>query len=264
MFLQIKEVTKRFEDQQEGSFEVFSGVDLKIEKNQFVSILGPSGCGKSTLLSMVAGLESITEGTIFLGDEKVTQPDTDRGMVFQQPALFPWLSVTDNVIFPLKGKLAKDERKKVAAKHLKMVHLTRFKDSYPHELSGGMQQRVAIARALAMDPKVLLMDEPFGALDEQTRHILHDELMKIFEETKKTILFVTHSIQEAIKLSDRVIVMGTRPGRIIADFSVDIERPRQRDDLRVIEMEKEIMSLLKVEINKVLKEELDHEAKHTY
>ncbi|WP_028784989.1 ABC transporter ATP-binding protein [Thalassobacillus devorans] len=257
MFLQMNEVAKRFD-----AHEVFSGINLSIEKNQFVSILGPSGCGKSTLLSMVAGLEDVTEGTLSLGGEKILQPGTDRGMVFQQPALFPWLTVKDNVTFPLKADHSKREKEQLAAKYLKMVHLTRFKDAYPHELSGGMQQRVAIARALAMDPKVLLMDEPFGALDEQTRHILHDELMKIFDETKKTILFVTHSIQEAIKLSDRVIVMGTRPGRIIADFPIDMDRPRERDDKKVIEMEKNIMALLEDEIKKVMKEELDYEAKH--
>ncbi len=143
-----------------------------------------------------------------------------------------------------------------------MVHLSKFKNHYTYELSGGMQQRVAIARALAMDPKVLLMDEPFGALDEQTRHIMHDELTKIWLETKKTILFVTHSIQEAIKLSDRVVVMGTRPGRVIADFKVDLPRPRKRDDAQVIELENQVMELLKDEINKVLKEELDHEISH--
>ncbi|MFG6120699.1 ABC transporter ATP-binding protein [Thalassobacillus sp. B23F22_16] len=257
MFLQVNNVAKTF-----AEHEVFSGIDLSIHENQFVSLLGPSGCGKSTLLSMVAGLESATEGSISLGGKTILEPGTDRGMVFQQPALFPWLTVKDNVTFPLKDKLSKQAQDQAAAHYLKMVHLTRFKEAYPHELSGGMQQRVAIARALAMDPKVLLMDEPFGALDEQTRHILHDELMKIFQETKKTILFVTHSIQEAIKLSDRVIVMGTRPGRIIADFPVDVERPRQRDDSRVIELEQEIMELLKGEINKVLKEELDHETKH--
>ncbi|MFG6117479.1 ABC transporter ATP-binding protein [Halobacillus sp. MO56] len=257
MFLQMNEVAKRFADH-----EVFSGINVSIEKNQFVSILGPSGCGKSTLLSMIAGLEDVTEGSLSLGGEKILHPGTDRGMVFQQPALFPWLTVKDNVTFPLKANHSKHEKEQIAANYLKMVHLTRFKDAYPHELSGGMQQRVAIARALVMDPKVLLMDEPFGALDEQTRHILHDELMKIFEETKKTILFVTHSIQEAIKLSDRVIVMGTRPGKIIADFSIDIDRPRERDDTQVIEMEKKIMGLLEDEIKKVMKEELDYETKH--
>ncbi|MCA0971833.1 ABC transporter ATP-binding protein [Halobacillus litoralis] len=252
MFLKINNATKSFDNE----FEVFSDLDLTIEENQFVSLLGPSGCGKSTLLSMVAGLESVTEGSIELDRQKITKAGPDRGMVFQQPSLFPWLNVKENVMFPIKKQKDAEER---AEKFLKMVHLSRFQNNYTHELSGGMQQRVAIARALAMDPKVLLMDEPFGALDEQTRHILHEELMKIWQETQKTILFVTHSIQEAIKLSDRVVVMGTRPGRIIADFHIDIPRPRKRDDEEVIKLERKVMDLLEGEINKVLKEELSHE-----
>ncbi|KHE67860.1 ABC transporter ATP-binding protein [Halobacillus sp. BBL2006] len=262
MFLQMDKVGKTFNDKEEGRFEVFSDIDLSIEENQFVSLLGPSGCGKSTLLSMVAGLETVTEGSIKLEGEEIKKAGPDRGMVFQEASLFPWLNVKENVMFPLKQQLSKQEASKRTDQFLKMVHLSRFKENYTHELSGGMQQRVAIARALAMDPKVLLMDEPFGALDEQTRHILHEELMKIWQETKKTILFVTHSIQEAIKLSDRVIVMGTRPGKIIADFTIDVPRPRKRDDERVIELEKKVMELLEGEINKVLKEELSHEGSH--
>ncbi|MFC7321895.1 ABC transporter ATP-binding protein [Halobacillus campisalis] len=264
MFLQLNDVGKTFEDKEKGEFEVFSNIDLSIDRKEFVSLLGPSGCGKSTLLSMVAGLEHATSGTIQLEDKQIKQAGPDRGMVFQQPSLFPWLNVRDNVTFPLKSTLSKQEAEKRADHFLKMVHLSRFKKHYTYELSGGMQQRVAIARALAMDPKVLLMDEPFGALDEQTRHILHDELIKIWEETQKTILFVTHSIQEAIKLSDRVIVMGTRPGRIIADFNVDIPRPRKRSDERVIELEDKVMNLLKEEINKVLKEELNNELEYSH
>ncbi|WP_394219643.1 ABC transporter ATP-binding protein [Halobacillus trueperi] len=262
MFLMMEEVGKTFKDKGKGSFEVFSDINLDIEENQFVSLLGPSGCGKSTLLSMVAGLESVTSGSIRLEGEEIKKAGPDRGMVFQQPSLFPWLNVKENVLFPLKGHGSKKEAEERVDRFLQMVHLSRFKENYTHELSGGMQQRVAIARALAMDPKVLLMDEPFGALDEQTRHILHEELMKIWQETQKTILFVTHSIQEAIKLSDRVVVMGTRPGRIIADFSIDLPRPRKREDERVIELERKVMDLLEGEINKVLKEELRYEASY--
>ncbi|WP_085522659.1 ABC transporter ATP-binding protein [Tuberibacillus sp. Marseille-P3662] len=261
MFLQASDLTKTFPQKDQQTLTVFSNIDLSVEQNEFVSILGPSGCGKSTLLSMVAGLEAPTSGTLTLEEEPISGPGVERGMVFQQPALFPWLSVKENVMFPLKPMHGKRESEEMALKHLKMVHLSRFTDAYPHELSGGMQQRVAIARALAMDPKVLLMDEPFGALDEQTRHILHDELMKIWAETKKTILFVTHSINEAIKLSDRVVVMGTKPGRVIADYQVDIPRPRERDDERMIAMEKDIMGLLETEINKVLEEELNYDSR---
>ncbi|MFC4023986.1 ABC transporter ATP-binding protein [Oceanobacillus longus] len=264
MFLQMDNVGKYFNNEEKKTtFEVFSEINITVPENQFVSILGPSGCGKSTLLSMVAGLENTSEGKIILEGKEVKQPGPDRGMVFQQPSLFPWLNVRDNVTFPLKGKMSQTEAEKIADHFLKMVQLSRFKENYIFELSGGMQQRVAIARALAMDPKILLMDEPFGALDEQTRHIMHDELMKIWQETKKTILFVTHSIQEAIKLSDRIIVMGTRPGRIIADIPVDIQRPRKRGLVEAIELEERIMGLLESEINKVLKEELANEMEST-
>lgn len=264
MFLELNHVGKTFTDQEkQSSFEVFSDIDINVSENEFVSILGPSGCGKSTLLSMVAGLESATEGSILLQEEEIKQAGRERGMVFQQPSLFPWLNVRDNITFPLKGIMSKKEANERADHYLKMVHLSRFKKSFIYELSGGMQQRVAIARALAMDPKVLLMDEPFGALDEQTRHILQDELIKIWQETQKTILFVTHSIQEAIKLSDRVIVMGTRPGRVISDFKVDIPRPRKREDQVVIEHEKKVMDLLEGEIKKVLEEELSNEIQYS-
>ncbi|GAB3052989.1 ABC transporter ATP-binding protein [Virgibacillus ainsalahensis] len=264
MFLQMNQVGKSFtKENQQSTFNVFSDIDLTIPENQFVSILGPSGCGKSTLLAMVAGLENSTEGTITLQDKEIKNAGPDRGMVFQQPSLFPWLNVRDNITFPLKGRMRKKEANDRANHFLKMVQLTRFKNSYIYELSGGMQQRVALARALAMDPKVLLMDEPFGALDEQTRNILHEELIKIWQETQKTILFVTHSIQEAIKLSDRVVVMGTRPGRIIADFTIDTPRPRKRESQAVIDYEKKIMNLLEDEINKVLKEELTNEIEYS-
>ena len=258
MFLELNQLAKTYEDGQ-NQFEVFSDIDLSIEENQFVSLLGPSGCGKSTLLSMVAGLETSTRGRILLDGTEIKKPGSDRGMVFQAPSLFPWLNVEDNVLYPIKKQLPKQEAKERVNHFLKMVHLSKFKSHYTYELSGGMQQRVAIARALAMDPKVLLMDEPFGALDEQTRDLMQDELVKIWQETKKTILFVTHSIHEAIKLSDRVIVMGIRPGRIIADIAIELPRPRNRNDEQVIQLETQVMELLKVEIDKVLKEEIDYE-----
>ncbi len=260
----MENIGKTFIDQEkQSSFEVFSDIRITIPENQFVSILGPSGCGKSTLLSIVAGLENTTEGSISLQGKEINKPGPDRGMVFQQPSLFPWLDVRGNVTFPLRKRLSKQDADNHADRFLKMVQLSKFKNHYIYELSGGMQQRVAIARALAMDPKVLLMDEPFGALDEQTRHILQDKLLDIWQETQKTILFVTHSIQEAIKLSDRIIVMGTRPGRIISDIPIDLQRPREREDRNVIELEQHIMELLKIEINKVLKEELSDEFQHS-
>jgi NitT/TauT family transport system ATP-binding protein len=220
--------------------------------------LGPSGCGKSTLLNIIAGLEKATSGEVLINGHQITGPGPDRGVVFQEPALMPWLNVLENVTFALKD-LRKDQQQERALKYLKLVHLSKFVKAYPHELSGGMRQRVAIARALAMDPHVLLMDEPFGALDEQTRMMLHKELLAIWEQTKKTIVFVTHNIREAVQLSDRIVLMGTRPGRVIKEFEVNLPRPRSTTDPEVARLEEEIMALLGNEIEKVMREEMGDE-----
>ncbi|MBE4909451.1 ABC transporter ATP-binding protein [Bacillus luteolus] len=257
MFLTINQVNKQYENQGIVN-QVLSDINVTINEGEFVSILGPSGCGKSTLLSMVAGLNKPTSGEISLQGNPIKKPGKDRGMVFQQPALFPWMSVEENVMFPLRKEMSKSQAREVAHGFLKMVQLSNYTKHSPHELSGGMQQRVAIARALAMNPEVLLMDEPFGALDEQTRSRLHVELEKIWLETKKTILFVTHSIQESIKLSDRILVMGTRPGVILEDIKVDLPRPRSNSREQAIELEKRILGLLEKEIEKVVKEELEY------
>ena len=259
MFIQIEHLNKQYNDKTGTPVDVLKDINLEIGKGEFVSILGPSGCGKSTLLSIVAGLTKSTTGEITVGGNPIKKPGKDRGMVFQQAALFPWLNVRDNVTFPLKKEMSKAEARQQAAKYLHMVQLGNYQDHYPHELSGGMQQRVAIARALAMDPEVLLMDEPFGALDEQTRSRLHGQLETIWMETKKTVLFVTHSISESIKLSDRIIVMGTRPGTILADIKVEIPRPRDAHKDQMVKLEEHIMSYLKKEIDKVISEELAHE-----
>lgn len=181
-------------------------------------------------------------------------------MVFQEAALFPWLNVIENVMFPLRKEMSKEKGLERARHFLAMVQLSNYANLYPHELSGGMQQRVSIARSLAMDPAVLLMDEPFGALDEQTRSRLHGQLEKIWTDTKKTIVFVTHSISESIKLSDRIIVMGTRPGTVLTDIKVEIPRPREEHKTEMAVLEEEIMELLKKEIDKVVDEELAYEA----
>ncbi|TLS36752.1 ABC transporter ATP-binding protein [Pseudalkalibacillus caeni] len=259
MFIQIKDLNKQYLNKENLPVDVLKDIDLDIGKGEFVSILGPSGCGKSTLLSMVAGLVQATSGEIIVDNKKVTKPGKDRGMVFQQAAIFPWMNVLENVMFPLRKEMSKKEAKLRVKEHLKMVQLSNYASHYPHELSGGMQQRVAIARALAMDPGVLLMDEPFGALDEQTRTRLHDQLEQIWIETKKTILFVTHSISESIKLSDRIIVMGTRPGTVLADIHVDLPRPRGEHKEGMLKLEERIMGLLKKEIDKVVDEELAYE-----
>lgn len=259
MFIQIEHLNKQYNDKTGKPVDVLKDINLEIGKGEFISILGPSGCGKSTLLSIVAGLTKSTTGEITVGGNPIKKPGKDRGMVFQQAALFPWLNVRDNVTFPLKKEMSKSDARQQAAKYLHMVQLGNYQDHYPHELSGGMQQRVAIARALAMDPEVLLMDEPFGALDEQTRSRLHGQLETIWIETKKTVLFVTHSISESIKLSDRIIVMGTRPGTILADIKVEIPRPRDAHKDQMVKLEEHIMSYLKKEIDKVISEELAHE-----
>lgn len=260
MELKIGALSKQFETKHNQPLLVLDDIDLKIQEGEFVSLLGPSGCGKSTLLSMVAGLMKPSSGAVYLGNEKINGPHPDRGVVFQESALFPWMNVRENVMFPLRKRMGKKEQKHTADQYLQMVQLSKFPDHYPHELSGGMQQRVSIARVLAMNPKLLLMDEPFGALDEQTRMVLQEEVEKIWLEAKKTIIFVTHSIREAIKLSDRVIVMGARPGTILSDFHVDLDRPRRQADMA--ELEEKIMAILKTELDKVMQEELSYAGSH--
>ena len=258
MFLSVTQLSKAFPQKNKPDYTVFDDIQFQVEEGEFVSILGPSGCGKSTLLHIIAGLEQSTSGGVLMNEQDISGPGPDRGVVFQEAALMPWLTVLENVMFGL-SKLGKNKAKQVAIEHLKLVHLSHFADAYPHELSGGMRQRVSIARALAMDPKVLLMDEPFGALDEQTRMMMHKELQEIWMKTKKTILFITHNIREAIQLSDRIIVMGTRPGRIMKEFSVTIPRPRPANHPDFIELEHDIMAQLEGEIAKVMQEELGYE-----
>lgn len=254
----IKNVEKTFHNKEEKtSFTVFKDINLSIKKGEFLSLLGPSGCGKSTLLNIVAGLDEATSGVVHVGTKTISSPGPDRGVVFQEAALMPWLTVLENVMFGLKKqKISKEEAEKKALEYLKLVHLSKFIGSYPHELSGGMKQRVSIARALAMDPEILLMDEPFGALDEQTRSMLHKEVQYIWEQTGKTIIFVTHNIRESVLLSDRIILMGTRPGGIIGEFHVDLPRPRKPSSVEFVKLEEDIMNLLAGEIEKVMKEEM--------
>jgi ABC-type nitrate/sulfonate/bicarbonate transport system ATPase subunit len=202
-------------------------VDMVVGDNDFVTILGPSGCGKSTLLRLVAGLDTPSTGLILLDGTAVTRPGPDRGMVFQSYTLFPWLTVADNVAFGLREKgVPPSERTRIVSEWLTRVGLTSFANHYPKQLSGGMQQRTAIARALANDPAILLLDEPFGALDNQTRALMQELLLGIWERERKTVLFVTHDIEEAIFLASRVVVMTARPGRIKADVPVGLPYPR--------------------------------------
>ncbi|MEU8994807.1 ABC transporter ATP-binding protein [Streptomyces caniferus] len=217
----------------EGEFTALDGVDLRIDAGEFVVVVGPSGCGKSTLLDLLGGLARPTGGRILLDGEPVTGPGLDRGIVFQQYALLPWRTALGNVEFGLEATgVPRRERAARAREYLDLVGLSGFENRHPHELSGGMRQRVAIARSLAYDPDVLLMDEPFAALDAQTRESLQDELLRIWQRTGKTVVFITHGIEEAVYLGRRVAVMTSRPGRIKQVVPIDFDSRTETDDLR--------------------------------
>jgi NitT/TauT family transport system ATP-binding protein len=246
-----------------GSFTpALQNIDLEIDQGEFVCIVGPSGCGKSTLLHLLAGLDRPTTGEITVDGSPVKGPGTDRILLFQELGLFPWLTVRQNVEFGLKmAGVSKIERRDQARVFLRMVHLSHFEDHYIHQLSGGMKQRVALARSLALRPKILLMDEPFAALDAQTRDMLHDELERIWKETSPTIVFVTHNVREAVRLGDRVLLMSFRPGRIKKQFQVNLQRPRHVEDSDVAYLSKEILGQLREEIDRSFNAEYSREEK---
>lgn len=228
--VKIDNVVRKF-DTRNGEITALNGVNLDIKENEFVCVVGPSGCGKSTLLNIIAGLLEPTSGRVLVDGEEVKGPGRERGVVFQQYALFPWLTVRKNVEFGLRldKSLSEEEIRETSTKYLEMVDLLQFENAYPKELSGGMKQRVAIARAYAVNPKVLLMDEPFGALDAQTRTQLQTELLETWEKERKTCFFITHDVEEAIVLSERVIIMSARPGRIKEIVDIDIPYPRTQE-----------------------------------
>jgi NitT/TauT family transport system ATP-binding protein len=229
--LSIRGVSKVFVDGKR-EVEALHDVSFDVEENQFVSLLGTSGCGKSTLLSIVAGLEEQTAGEALVDGARIFGPGRDRGMVFQAYTLFPWMTVERNIVFALRGEgLDRRKRREVAREHLSMVGLESFLDAFPTQLSGGMRQRVAIARARCYRPKILLMDEPFGALDAQTRQVMQELLTRVWEKHRLTVLFVTHDIAEAVFLSDRVLLMSARPGRIKEELEIDLGRPRTFEQL---------------------------------
>jgi ABC-type nitrate/sulfonate/bicarbonate transport system ATPase subunit len=210
-----------------GSTRALEPISLRVADNDFIAIVGPSGCGKSTLLRIIAGLDRASDGHVLLDGERVTRPGADRGMVFQSYTLFPWLTVVDNIAFGLRERgVAEAERRRIAQAWCARVGLSGFERHYPRQLSGGMQQRTAIARVLANDPKIMLLDEPFGALDNQTRALMQEMLLGIWEREKKTILFVTHDLEEAIFLASRVVVISARPGRIKVEVRVNLPHPR--------------------------------------
>lgn len=228
----VKDVTKRFVESRTGSVvTAIEDINFSIDEGQFVCLVGPSGCGKSTMLNILAGLETPSSGTVILNGNTVVGTGPDRIIVFQENALFPWLRVIENVEFGLKmAGVDKAKRYEIAIRYLDMMQLTKFAQSYIYQLSGGMKQRVAIARALVMDPEVLLMDEPFAALDSQTRDLLLVELQLIWAKTRKTIVFVTHNILESVCLGDKVIVFTSRPGHLKKEIAVDYRRPRLSED----------------------------------
>jgi NitT/TauT family transport system ATP-binding protein len=227
-------------------------VDLQLAENSFTCLLGPSGCGKSTLLNMIAGFVPPTTGQVLVDDEAVAGASADRGVVFQEYALFPWRTALANVEFgPLIRRKATAERRAVARHYLELVGLGAHETKYPTELSGGMKQRVAIARALANGPSVLLMDEPFGALDAQTREVLQEELLRIWETERKTVVFVTHSISEALFLADRIVVMATQPGSIKQVIDVALPHPRDRSAAEFVALERAIKLLVREEVQKL-------------
>jgi NitT/TauT family transport system ATP-binding protein len=227
---------------------VLSGKTLPVK--EFCAVLGHSGCGKTTLLSMLAGFDRPTEGQLLLDDKPVGKPGWERTMIFQDYALFPWQTVEDNISFGLEMKNVRaTERSRIVRDYIALVGLAGFERRYPHQLSGGMRQRVSIARALAVDPQVLLMDEPFAALDAQNRSLMQKEMVRIWERARKTCILVTHSIEEAVTLSDRILVMTRRPGTIKADINVELPRPRPEDSAEVIALRRRIRELIEEELD---------------
>lgn len=244
--LSLGAITKRFRTSRR-EVHALDRVSLEVAEGEFVCLVGPSGCGKSTLLNIIAGLDSADEGTVLCDGKPVSGPGRQRMVMFQEHALFPWLDVTDNVMFGLKLKpgLTNKERKEVAKFYLKLVGLEKFATASIHELSGGMKQRVALARALAPNPRILLMDEPFAALDALTREQLYGDIQRIWRDRKKTIVFVTHNVREAVCLGDRVVLFSPHPGRICDEFKIDLPRPRDINSVTLAQYATQITKALK-------------------
>lgn len=250
MAIEIKNINKSFHGRGlDHDIKVLDDVNLNIGDGEFVCLLGPSGCGKTTLLRLIAGLDQPTSGEVIAYGEVVKKPSGDRAVIFQQYSLFPWLTVLENVMFGLnlKKDRTKEENLKAAERYLESVGLIDFKDSYPHELSGGMKQRVAIIRSLLNHSPILLMDEPFSALDMQNRHMLQEQLIGVWKRFKNTIVFVTHDVDEAIYLADKIVIMDKNPGKIKEVFDVDMPRLRKRESEEFIKIQEEVLDKLNVE-----------------
>jgi NitT/TauT family transport system ATP-binding protein len=245
MTLIIEHLTKQFAKNGQETVDSLGDINVRIQDGEFICILGPSGCGKTTLLRIVAGLESPTSGKILMDKTVIDRPNPKLGMIFQDYSLYPWRTVNENIVFGLELRgIPKEDMAGVAQKYLELAGLSGFGNSYPYELSGGMRQRVAVVRALAVDPSVLLMDEPFGALDAQTRNRLQHDLLEIWDKTKKTILFVTHSVDEAVFLADRIVVLTPRPGHVCEIIPVELERPRDRTSVEFAKVRRYVLDLI--------------------
>ncbi|WP_407391292.1 ABC transporter ATP-binding protein [Methanobrevibacter sp.] len=249
MSIEIKNINKSFESKKTEKLSVLKDINLTIEDGELVCLLGPSGCGKTTLLRLIAGLDQPTSGEIIANGEVVKKPSGDRAVIFQQYSLFPWLTVLQNVTFGLEmtNKGSKAENVAAAERYLTSVGLIDFKDSYPHELSGGMKQRVAIIRSLLNHSPILLMDEPFSAVDMQNRHRLQEQLIGVWKRFENTIVFVTHDVDEAVFLADKIVIMDKKPGRIAEVIEVDMERLRKRESPEFIALQESIVEKLNME-----------------
>lgn len=247
--IELQSITKRFEKRNGEPFTAIKDISAVVKPGEFVTIIGPSGCGKTTLLKIIDGLIPSDEGSVFIKGQEVSEPGPERAMVFQDFALMPWATAVQNISFPLEIRgFSKQKARAKAMEHVKLVGLEGFADHYPHELSGGMQQRVGLARALIVEPEILLMDEPFGSVDAQTRRSLQNELLSLWEESAhSTVVFVTHSMDEAVYLSDRILIMSTKPGRIFENLEINIPRPRKestRKDETYVELTAYIWDIL--------------------
>jgi NitT/TauT family transport system ATP-binding protein len=252
--IRLENVTRSYQSDNNGLITALKGINLEINTGEFVCVVGPSGCGKSTILNMIAGFDYPTGGNIYFNGNTITEPSPERIMVFQEHALMPWLNIRHNIEFGLtmsatggNGK-TKEQRNKIVDDLLKMTHLERFSNSWVHELSGGMKQKAALARALAPNPKILLMDEPFAALDAQTRRMMQDELLNMWSLTHKTILFVTHNVNESVTLADKIVVLTKRPGTIKKIIPVNLMRPRDRTSFEFNTIRQEVYGELEVEV----------------
>jgi NitT/TauT family transport system ATP-binding protein len=255
--LSARGVRKTFRGSRGQVTTALDGVDLEVAAGEFVCLIGPSGCGKTTLLNLFAGLDRPTEGEVMLDGKRITSPGPDRAVLFQEPALFPWMTVRRNVEFALRLiGVQPSEWSDRATDWLGKVHLGKFADSQPHELSGGMRQRAALARALACQPSVLLADEPFAALDAQTREILQHELQRVWQETRNTFVFVTHNVREAVFLADRVVLMSAPPGTFVAEHRIEAPRPREFEDVLLSKVVVDIHDHLHREVEKVVAREI--------